>query len=102
MLQEVNIKYRDRQNTETIYLPNSCPHCGNIMTPYVYFGVSSYSAFDNDRIFGVLVQCINDECNKFYSLQFINTFNEDEGYSENILIKDYYRPPIKIDLPENI
>ncbi|MCZ1785586.1 DUF4145 domain-containing protein, partial [Enterococcus faecium] len=62
----------------------------------------SYSAFDNDRIFGVLVQCINDECNKFYSLQFINTFNEDEGYSENILIKDYYRPPIKIDLPENI
>ncbi len=30
MLQEVNIKYRDRQNTETIYLPNSCPHCGNI------------------------------------------------------------------------
>ncbi len=31
MLQEVNIKYRDRQNTETIYLPNSCPHCGNII-----------------------------------------------------------------------
>ncbi|EMF0460703.1 DUF4145 domain-containing protein [Enterococcus hirae] len=102
MFKEVSVKYRDRQNIETIYLPNNCPHCGNTMTPYVYFGASSYNLIDNNRIFGILAQCVIDECHKFYSLQFKNMFNEDEGYFENILIKDNYRPPIKVDLPENI
>lgn len=102
MLTDVEVYYRNSRKTEVIDLPNICPHCGQIMTPYVYKGFSSDSTDQSKRIFGILVRCTASDCKKFFSLRYGHGFPENKSSYSNELIPDTYRPPIQIDLPENI
>ena len=80
-------------------LPNNCPHCGEIMTPDTHGNGDSQSSTSDKFInFGLLVRCTHLSCRKYYALEYI--YNS-QG-RENKLKSYSYRPPIKVDLPENI
>lgn len=83
----------------TIETPKTCPHCGETMSPEILTkGVSKDSKYDTFIKFGVLAKCNWSNCNKFYALEY--SYNTKSHVSKLITYK--YRPPIKVDLPENI
>lgn len=99
MKSDVNIKFRNNSYyTVTIDLPNTCPHCGTTMVPTVHGGFSTDNVNDENHVIGVLVSCSSADCNKYFSLSYLYTW-PNGNYK---LIPDAYRPPIKIELPENI
>ncbi|MFS7238164.1 DUF4145 domain-containing protein [Carnobacterium divergens] len=95
---DVSIKFHNGSDSVNINLPNHCPHCGTIMTPNVHFGVSLDSYYDDNSIVAVMVNCTNDSCKKFYSL----SYNYYKLTGRTKIIDEQYRPPIKVELPENI
>lgn len=99
---EVNIKFRDSNQEVSINLPNKCPHCGTIMTPHVHSGFSAYLRSNNEGNLAVMVNCTADNCQKYYSLSYSYTYSAPIGGKLTKLIPDEYRPPIQVELPENI
>lgn len=100
MKKTVIISRRDSHNsTEKIVdIPNKCVHCGNLMGPIVHFAYSPYSHNELMNSFALLVQCTDNDCSKYYALQY-----ESDPSSSNYYLLPYkYRPKIKISLPENI
>lgn len=100
MQKDVSIKYRDSTSSITIDLPNHCPHCGTTMTPNIHFGVSTQSIRDEVGIVAIMVNCTTDQCKRFFSLSYDFTYIS--GKRSSMLIQEEYRPPIKVELPENI
>lgn len=100
----VSVKYRDRTSPANIDTPNECPHCGEIMTPYVYYGFSEFECLDNDREIGVLAQCTFSNCKNFFALSYVYIRVATDGYtSGKFILKKYsYSPPLSVSLPENI
>lgn len=98
-MKDIKINCRDYALTISIQLPNTCPHCGERMTPDICGnGVSDNSTGDNFIHFGMLARCTDSNCKKYYSLEYYYSSKNGKTY-----LKTYeYRPPIKIDLPENI
>lgn len=98
MKKDVSIQCRGGSVTRTIVLPNTCPHCGEKMLPHVLGeGFSQNTHRDYLINFGILVHCTITSCSKYFALQYINKHDEEctpEIYE--------YKPPIKVDLPENI
>lgn len=95
----INVKCRDYSIQVTIQLPNICPHCGEKMTPDTYGdGVSHNSNSDVFINFGLFVRCTNHSCRKYFALEYSHNSAEDNTR----LISYEYRPPISVDLPENI
>lgn len=101
MLTNTLISFRDASAQVSIDLPNSCPHCGNIMTPNIYKGVSEYNRNDTGNIIGVLAQCNASSCKKFFSLSY-KYVKKTEYSSEYNLIEYSYSPPVIVSLPDNI
>lgn len=92
MIKKVNFSYKER----LIELPDHCPHCGMSITPTV---LHCNFKDDSEKSFGTLVFCPKDDCGKFFSLEY-----DDSGHTSNVRsYENYtYRPPIEIDLPDNI
>lgn len=92
LIKKIVINYNER----LIELPDTCPHCGEKGNPTIY---NSYYKDDSGKFFGVLLNCPHNECGKFFALEY----NDEGHYSDTRKYENYsYRPPIKIDLPENI
>lgn len=103
MKSEANIKFRNNSYyTVTIDLPNTCPHCGTTMVPTIHGGFSTDNANDENHVIGVLVSCSSADCNKYFSLSYLHVWDNRNFNGNYKLIPDTYRPPIKIELPENI
>lgn len=96
MILNINFSQYGHSIYRKIDVPNVCPHCASIMQP------NYHTAHYNDAkesIFGVLLRCTSNNCNKFFALEY-----NDKGNSSDICkYKEYsYRPPIKVELPDNI
>lgn len=102
MKSDVVIQFRDSRYNRSIDLPNMCPHCGTTMIPFVHGGFSTNNVSDDHHIIGVLVSCSSTDCNKYFSLRYLYTWDRREPNAVYQLLPDTYRPPIKIELPENI
>lgn len=99
MLTNVKVTYKNGIYYERdLKLPHECPHCGETMIPYVWGGFSEFDNLDAYRTIGVLAQCTNQSCKKFFALEFRS--NSDSANLENT--RYAYRPDIKISLPKNL
>lgn len=98
-MEQITVKCINRNNVSaTISLPNTCPHCGEKMTPKIITDAfSDNSAHKSPIEFGLLVRCSATDCREYFALKYTRFSG---GESE--LKKYIYRPPIMIDLPENI
>lgn len=98
MKKTITVNYRDASNNAEVNLPNSCPHCGTTMNPDFIFSTSMDNRYDNIRIIGIFLQCTDSSC--------LNYFTERYRYSSEFKyfrhIENSYRPPIKVELPDNI
>ncbi|MFD1899224.1 DUF4145 domain-containing protein [Enterococcus termitis] len=82
----------------TFDLPNKCPHCGETIFPRAYKGVSEQSYGEDKKTVAISAQCSNDSCKKYFIAAYnYNSYTEISEY-----IPYSYRPPIKVELPENI
>lgn len=102
MKTNITIQFRNGNYSGSIDLPNNCPHCGQVMVPFVYGAFSSDNSGDDHHIIGVLARCSFMECNNFFSLRYLYNWDTRTMISRYELIPDDYRPPIEVDLPENI
>lgn len=95
----ITVKCRDYNKQITIELPNNCPHCGQIMTPDTYSdGVSHNATHESFIKFGLFMRCTDYNCRKYYALEYVHNNTENKTR-----LKHYeYKPPINVDLPENI
>ncbi|WP_376786146.1 hypothetical protein [Enterococcus italicus] len=92
MIKKIIINHSEK----LIELPDTCPHCGEKGNPTI----CNYAyKDDSNKFFGVLLSCPHNECRKFFALEY----NDDGHYSDTRKYENYsYRPPIKVDLPDNI
>lgn len=78
----------------SVELPKDCPHCGEIVNPLALVG---YKHQQMDEKVAILCQCNNQECYKFFSLEYINP------YGNIPYLKKYnYSKNIKINLSDTI
>lgn len=101
MLTNVYVQYRSSRSTVTIDTPNTCPHCGGKMSPEVLGAYSEYEPNESNKVIGVLAECTNDSCWKYFALSYIYEYRESKGYS-HYLIPYTYKPEIEVNLPKNI
>ncbi|RPA55535.1 DUF4145 domain-containing protein [Aerococcus agrisoli] len=101
MLKDVVIKFRDSSPKISLDIPNHCPHCGKIMIPHIHEGASEFNHGDSKRIIGILAQCADVDCKKFFALSY--KYNPTSQYPGSYLLENYtYSVPINVSLPENI
>lgn len=100
MTRKISAKYFEQNASVNIYvdLPNTCPHCGEIITPEVIAAFLLGDRYNKQNIGSVLVQCPSSLCKKFFALEY----QIDSRDSSSKYLKYYYRPPIKVSLPQNI
>lgn len=100
MRKTVRVSRRDSstQSEEIVDIPNKCVHCGNLMSPVVYYAYSPYSYSELMQSFALFVQCTDSDCSKYYALEY----RYDPSSSNYYLVPYKYRPKINISLPENI
>lgn len=96
---DVPINFRDGKHYVPINIPSTCPHCGRTVAPQ-HVGQSSSS--ENSTIvdqgrFSVIFRCAYEDCQKYFVIEYIN-----ERYEFATTINYFYRPKIKVNLPENI
>ena len=96
---DVPINFRDGKYYVPIDTPSTCPHCGRTVAPQ-HVGQSSSS--ENSAIvergrFSVIFRCAYEDCQKYFVIEYINN-----GYELASTINYFYRPKIKVNLPENI
>lgn len=98
-MERITVQCRNRNNVgATVSLPKICPHCGEKMTPKVITDAfSENSSIESLIEFGLLVRCSATECREYFALQYTRV-----SENETKLKKYIYRPPITVDLPENI
>lgn len=95
----ISIKYIDSSKQHKIELPNNCPHCSAIMTPDICgYGESSNSSTESFIKFGLLSRCTEKKCRKYFAIEYSYSYTN----KETKLLPYQYRPPMKVDLPENI
>lgn len=96
MKRNITVNFRDTRTTTTFDIPNNCPHCGNIMSPFALGGYSEFNYGQTNRVVGILLQCTVDNCKKYFAIEY-------KYYNGEYNLTPYsYRPPIKVVLPENI
>lgn len=98
MKMNLSIKFRDYSKTMTVDTPSECPHCGRTMSPqHVGESISNNSHNDIKCRFSVIYRCSFEDCLKYFVIEYMgNSSNSAEQ------IKYFYRPPISINLPQNI
>lgn len=79
--------------------PEVCPHCGKFMSPRLVEAFNLNTPFEELLNILTVYCCTFSDCHKFFALHYKrqfsnNNFTEAEKY--------YYRPPINVNLPENI
>lgn len=96
-------------STETLDfdIPNDCPHCGHTMLPEIKNAYSDAQIHQRYSKIGLFAQCTVETCKKYfpleYEIQYAKPANSSYSkYGEPKLQPYSYRPPVKIDLPENI
>ena len=99
MKKTINIHYRDYSSEAEVNLPNKCPHCGVTMNPNVIFASSNDESNDSKKVIGVFLQCSDSDCYNYFSERYFYGSQSDFKFQ---LIPNTYRPPIKVELPENI
>ncbi len=100
MLKNINVSFRNGvRMIDNIDIPNSCPHCGEVLQPNVISATSHYQSTDEFKTIGVFLQCTSQDCLNYFSLHFESDYTSGLLYK---LIPYAYRPPIKIELPQNI
>ncbi|MEB7497367.1 DUF4145 domain-containing protein [Enterococcus faecalis] len=92
MIKKISVSYNDHKSSRELDIPQKCVHCGKDMIPDVLGAYSNENAFATYTTIGVFLRCVNEECLKFYALE----------YQGGQCVEYSYRPPVKIDLPENI
>lgn len=85
--------------TIKIEYPEYCPHCGKSISPErIHVSDSEDSYTSGHAIFSVTFRCSRSECKKFFAVEYCYA-----SHSNSCSISEYsYRPPIKVNLPENI
>lgn len=97
MKRDIHIRGRDGSSaTKSVELPNLCPHCGQTMTPTVLSTNTYDTTRETTMSFGVFLNCTASDCGKYFAIQYISDYNG------NYLLPYTYKPPISVDLPENI
>lgn len=99
MKKTINVRYGNYSSEEKVNLPNKCPHCGVTMNPHVIFASSNDEYNDSIKLIGVFLQCSDSNCSNYFSERY---YSDSSTEFEFKLIPNTYRPPIKVDLPENI
>lgn len=97
--QNIKIQYKDYIQSREINVPNSCPHCGVTMKPISIAAFSDNNRDDYSQTIGVFLQCSDSNCYNYFNLRYTAASNRPEHF---ILRPHTYRPPIKIDLPDDI
>lgn len=95
MIKKVNIENMTRK----ISVPNICPHCGQKGEPSVKKGAFKDSSWNT---FGVLLSCPHEDCTKFFALEYNDKLHKYDSDVRTYNSNYSYRPPISVDLPENI
>lgn len=97
MKRDIHVRGRDGSTvTKSIKLPNLCPHCGQTMTPNVLSTNSYDTTRESPMSFGVFVNCTANNCGKYFAIQYTSDYNG------SYLLPYTYKPPVSVDLPENI
>lgn len=91
-LKTVTVREQDIQ----IKLPNTCPHCNQIMTPDVIRTSTFYKNTDDKAVFALLVRCVH--CKEFYALSYILL----DAHFNNSLIPYTYTKNVEYDIPKEI
>ncbi|WP_270364383.1 DUF4145 domain-containing protein [Enterococcus malodoratus] len=99
MKQTITVNYRNYDDSAEIDLPNTCPHCGEIMKPHFLYGDSTENANDSSKMIGILLQCTHEKCLNYFAERY---YYGSESNFKFRRLPNSYTPPIKIDLPENI
>jgi hypothetical protein len=108
MKKTITVKFRDTSADFEFDIPNSCPHCGNTMSPNIYSAKSIQRYHETYSNIGLFCHCTYDDCSKYYCLEYSTYFGErTDGYAGQQyrppkFIEYSYKPPIRVDLPENI
>lgn len=101
----LSVKFRNETYSKELdfYIPNNCPHCGNIMSPDLITTYTNNKASDSEGTIVVLLQCTFDNCFKYYCLEYgyVCSFGT-TYYVDPEPIKYSYLPPAKNNLPTNI
>ena len=99
MKKTIEVTYRDYNYNEEVDLPNKCPHCGMTMIPHVIYASSNEECQDWSKTIGVFLQCSDSDCSNYFSERYVSNPQTNSKFK---IIPNTYRPPIIIDLPENI
>ncbi|WP_438772079.1 DUF4145 domain-containing protein [Enterococcus sp. DIV0445] len=92
LIKNIKIQFNDYVETKEFDIPQKCVHCGESMTPDFIGGYSNESTYDTNSRIAIFLRCTNEKCLKFYALE----------YRSKVQIEYSYRPPVKVELPENI
>lgn len=101
----LSVVFRNETYSEKIdfYIPNNCPHCGNIMSPSIITTYTDSKKTDSGGTIVVLLQCTFDNCFKYYCLEYNYHYTFQLGHLvDSEPIKYSYMPPVKNNLPTNI
>ncbi|MHC5225582.1 Ogr/Delta-like zinc finger protein [Ignatzschineria sp. LJL83] len=97
MKQSIEVIYRDQARNLEVVTPNHCPHCGVTMKPIFLIATSNNKARDVKQNIGVFFQCADLNCYNYFALKYVC------ADATTFILEPYlYRPPIKIDLPDDI
>lgn len=98
-MKTANVSFYETSRQIKFEYPEYCPHCGESISPERLFVSNSedYLSSCNAR-FTVTFRCSRSDCKKYFASEYI----ANETTSEAHLVDYYYRPPIKVKLPENI
>lgn len=98
-----------------IDIPKTCPHCGTLISPQIMFNSPYtvgyfYSDINHSRII-VIYRCTNDECLKFFIVEYEfrkvthlvgYAQTRDFDYLQCEPVKYSYKIPFQVNIPKNI
>lgn len=99
MKKTILVHNRDSNSEIEVDIPNICPHCGETMNPDFIYATSADNWRDNIRTVGIFLQCTSSSCLNYFTERYFFDSSESSIFE---IIPNSYRPPIKIDLPDNI
>lgn len=99
-MHNISVSFRGRSKQVSVKPPEWCPHGGRNTSPTVISTSNSDNSSSSDKVgyFARTYRCSYSDCKKYFVIEYAYDF---ESQSSSIL--EYsYRPPIKVDLPQNI
>lgn len=99
MKKTIKVNYRDTSDIVDVNLPNTCPHCGATMNPDFISALSVDRYNDSPKTIGLFLQCSDSNCQNYFTERYIHSHETNYTFE---LIPNSYRPPIKVELPDNI